>query len=307
MTAPPARGYHLMASLGANLGVVVLGGETAGPRLGGHVLLDLWAYRGSEGWRELARGKPHTSDGPATFDAESNRLIVLGARDVHYKLVAENWIYDPTRDSWLKKGPGNRPSLGNADYYMVYDSESDRGIMFTANGETWAYDLDRDTWTQKSPKSPPAARNWSAMTYDRGQDRVVLFGGTSPGTEVENAETWSYDYNTDRWRNMEPAKSPPARHYTAMTYDPTSRRSILFGGATGPQEALLCDTWSYDLATNTWTQLSASTSPSARGWHAMAFDASTGKIVLFGGGADRGHFQNDTWLFDPGTTTWSRG
>ncbi len=38
----------------------------------------------------------------------------------------------------------------------------------------------------------------------------------------------------------------------------------------------------------------------------MAFDEAIGRIVLFGGGADRNHFLNDTWLFDPSSNTWSR-
>jgi len=294
-----------MFSLGSNGGVVALGGETAGPLLGGRGLLDLWRYRSASGWVQLASETARTSDGPAVFDVGSNRLIILGVPDPTSQLEPQNWVYDPSTNRLARKDAGGRPTLGTRDLTMVYDAESDRAILFTVDAETWAYDFDRDAWTKKTLKSHPTARAWSAMAYDQGLDRVVLFGGDADG---DLGDTWTYDVNTDTWKQMSPAKSPPARHYSSMAYDPTSHRTVLFGGAPGGQklEKPLCDTWAYDLAKNTWTQLSPAASPSARGWHAMAFDAAIGKIVLFGGGADRGHFQNDTWLFDSSSNTWSR-
>ena len=65
------------------------------------------------------------------------------------------------------------------------------------------------------------------------------------------------------------------------------------------------DTWTYDYDTNTWTELTLQPAPSARGWHAMAYDAPSGMIVLFGGGVDRDHPPADTWLFGPARRVWS--
>ena len=92
-----------------------------------------------------------------------------------------------------------------------------------------------------------------------------------------------------------------------MAYDPTSDRIVLFGGAAGPQdrETPFADTWTYDYETNTWTELTLQPAPSARGWHAMAYDAPSGMIVLFGGGVDRDHPLADTWVFDPARRVWS--
>ena len=92
-----------------------------------------------------------------------------------------------------------------------------------------------------------------------------------------------------------------------MAYDPTSDRIVLFGGAAGPQdqETPFADTWTYDYDTNTWAELAPQPAPSARGWHAMAYDASSRAIVLFGGGADRDHPLADTWVIDPVRRVWS--
>jgi hypothetical protein len=91
-----------------------------------------------------------------------------------------------------------------------------------------------------------------------------------------------------------------------MAYDPGTDRMILFGGVTGGQEEPLADTWAYDYDTNTWTELSPAMSPSARGWHALAYDPEAGAIVLFGGGRTRDEATAETWLYDPATGAWAK-
>ena len=54
------------------------------------------------------------------------------------------------------------------------------------------------------------------------------------------------------------------------------------------------------LMTDTWTQRSPATSPSARIFSAMAYDAARGETVLFGGGGTLG----DTWTWNG--TTWTQ-
>src|SRR5262249_34331873 len=63
-----------------------------------------------------------------------------------------------------------------------------------------------------------------------------------------------------------------------MVYDPTRKRTILFGGSTGGDE-----TWEY--SGGKWTQIVLVTNPPARQFHAMAFDPSRNRAVVYGGGA----------------------
>ncbi len=56
--------------------------------------------------------------------------------------------------------------------------------------------------------------------------------------------------------------------------------------------------------TPTWTQLDPATSPSARSGAAMAYDAGTGQLVLFGGSTSSSSFVNDTWTWNG--TTWTQ-
>jgi N-acetylneuraminic acid mutarotase len=110
---------------------------------------------------------------------------------------------------------------------------------------------------------------------------------------------------TGTWTNLNPTgATPPARASHAMVYDSTDSKVILFGGW---ETADFSDTWAYDPAANTWTDLSPPGDvPPARHDHAMAYDAGSGKVILFGGtAASTAQELNDTWAYDPTTNTWS--
>src|SRR5579859_3655059 len=53
-----------------------------------------------------------------------------------------------------------------------------------------------------------------------------------------------------------------------------------------------------------WTEQAPATSPSARNSAAMAYDAATGNVVLFGGEGKSGNVLDGTWAWDG--TTWTR-
>lgn len=99
---------------------------------------------------------------------------------------------------------------------------------------------------------------------------------------------------------------PAPRGYHQMTYDVESDRVILFGGlVAGGVE--INDTWSYDVSTNTWTQMAPVQSP-APGDKAFAYDTQSDRAILFlnplknlrptGG-------PSETWAYDFNTDTWT--
>ncbi len=68
---------------------------------------------------------------------------------------------------------------------------------------------------------------------------------------------------------------------------------------------VLNDTWAYDPAANTWTDLKPSGAlPSARFVPAMAYDPKTDRVIVFGGRSADVRF-NDTWAYDPTSDTWT--
>jgi hypothetical protein len=165
-------------------------------------------------------------------------------------------------------------------------------------------------WVLQTPGTSPPARYGAVMAYDAARSQTVLFGGlistAIPGRFNDTNDTWVWDGTN--WTQA--ASGPSGRAWSAMAYDAAHGQIVLFGGirnvffGTGGFE--LNDTWVWD-GTN-WTQKSPATSPSTRSGSAMAYDATHGQIVLFGGfhrtSATVASYLNDTWVWDG--TNWTQ-
>ena len=115
----------------------------------------------------------------------------------------------------------------------------------------------RGTWTALNPSGPePPPRACAAMAYDEVTQRLIVFSG---GDETKNFDdTWAYDPVADTWTELRPSGTLPVRRmYASMTYDPITRRLIMFGGVDAETGACLNDTWAYDPVANSWTELEA--------------------------------------------------
>lgn len=139
-------------------------------------------------------------------------------------------------------------------------------------------------------------------------DKMYVFGGRdgNAGTAVRNA---LYEFDGAAWtlKTAEGAAgSPPARGGACVAWDRARSKLVVFGGDTGgTTPALLGDTWEWDPTTNAWTDVTPNPSPSPRRWAAMAYDPSSGGMLLFGGDTQITPTTptNDTWLFFGGAWT----
>ena len=98
-------------------------------------------------------------------------------------------------------------------------------------------------------------------------------------------------FSVPDWVELSPNNPPPARSSLAMTYDPVSGKTIVFGGFNGT--GYLNDTWSFD--GTTWTQIATQSVPPARAAAQMTYDSVAHKVVLFGG-YNGTNYLGDTWL-----------
>jgi hypothetical protein len=103
------------------------------------------------------------------------------------------------------------------------------------------------------------------------------------------------------WKQLFPKKSPSARAFSAMAYDPVSKKVVVVGGYDG--NTYSNETWTFD--GTVWTRQKTSVAPSGRAGASMAFDRKTRKLVFFGG-FDGRHYLGDTWLWDGATLTWKQ-
>jgi N-acetylneuraminic acid mutarotase len=257
-------------------------------------------------------------------DTSSGRLILFGGGGPSSGLN-DMWAYDPVANTWTELKPSGTVPPGRCDYAAAYDPVAQRLILFGGfdgpatyvNGEqvnddpaadTWAYDPAANSWTELKPTgTQPSARYSAVMAYDPSTERLILFGGCE---DVENGpvlnDTWAYDPAANTWTELKPTGTLPSlRGNTPLVYDPSTQRLILFGGY-GPDRSLN-DTWAYDTAANSWTELKPSgTLPPGRSGPAMVYDPSTRRMIVFGGNTYPGaKWLNDTWAYDPVANTWT--
>ena len=105
------------------------------------------------------------------------------------------------------------------------------------------------------------------------------------------------------WIEPSLASLPAARGDAGMAYDAATHSTVLFGGGNGnilKPTIVYGDTWIWR---NGWFQRSPAASPAARGGPGMAYDPTTGTVVLFGGYNIDLTYLNDTWTWDG--VTWT--
>ena len=90
-----------------------------------------------------------------------------------------------------------------------------------------------------------------------------LFGGGSTATVYGDTWVWS----GTQWLELHPSTSPPRRGGSSLSYDPISKRMILYGGGTDfyaqGVDPSSDDTWAWDGAV--WTHLLPAHSPTKAG------------------------------------------
>ncbi|MFZ4431216.1 MAG: Kelch repeat-containing protein, partial [Phycisphaerales bacterium] len=148
--------------------------------------------------------------------------------------------------------------------------------------------------------SGPSGRAHAAMAYQVHHATTVLFGGIQSNNIVLD-DTWLW--NGTSWSEVPGVgPRPAARAAHRLVYDSTRGVCVLFGGEVpgGGLGEHLADTWEWD-----GTQWGAKPlqGPEGRSLHAMAFDASRGRVVLHGGARGLAYF-GDTWEYDG--VAWSR-
>ena len=253
------------------------------------------------------------SEHATAYDTANGVVVLFGGWNSANETFNDTWTFDSTLDTWTDAAPAGTLPAARAQHQMVYDPINGKVIMFggilQSDGDqlndTWAYDTAGMTWTELNPTGTvPPNRSSFAMVYDDAEQKVILFGGWSKDTSTHLNDIWIYDYVANTWTAVtSTGEAPPARGGHSMAYDPVEDKVVLFGGT--DSNTYFDDTWVFDFATSTWTQVTAALEiPNARAGHRMAYDPSSANVVLFGGWDGTAYF-NDTWTFNVATSTWT--
>ena len=308
---PVPRMGHAMAYDSARGRVVMFGGS--GNATG--YLVETWEWDGNRWFRRTPLTSPPARLHPAmAYDSDRGRVVLFGGT---YEGTAYDDTWEWDGNTWIEREPPTSPPP-RQEHAMVYDSV--RGCVVLFGGATYSstgllqdtWEWGGSTWTQRTPSASPRGSYGHAMAFDSARGRVVLFGGwvVKPDGSPEryhhepDGETWEWDGTN--WIQRLPGTRPSARHDHAMAFDSARGRILLVGGNPssigGNYDSVLDDTWEWD--GSMWVERSPATRPGPRADHAMAFDSSRWRAVLFGGRTELLRFPGETWEFGLSQRVW---
>jgi N-acetylneuraminic acid mutarotase len=154
---------------------------------------------------------------------------------------------------------------------------------------------------------PPATARPTASIATAGASASP--GVTSSPTPTTPAGSPSPAGLKVTWRRITPSGVLPAsRQGHTWTVDPDMGVAYLFGGLAttdgNSPGSTLGDLWAYDLGADTWTRvLVTGPAPSPRSGHVAAWIDGFGLVVIGGRDAE-GSPLDDSWRFDPSTSSW---
>jgi hypothetical protein len=248
-------------------------------------------------------------DAPVAYDSVGRELFVFGGLDASGDRN-DLWRYSVDNQQWIQLDPSGQAPNPRHGHTVTFDPVRRRIIVMAGQGagffgDAWAYDIQTNSWTQLGGNtSGPNPRYGLSAIYDPKRDRMVISHGFTSDGRFD--DTWALDLRSNSWTDISPSGTRPLRrclHHAV--YLPQSDQMLLYGGcSSGYGPCPQGDLWSFNLATNEWTQLVTAVSPAARQRYGMVFDDRRNRMVLFGGLG--GPPFNDTWEYDPTSVAWTQ-
>jgi Galactose oxidase, central domain len=189
---------------------------------------------------------------------------------------------------------------------IVVDGERHRLVLFAGTSgpyfdDLWELPLDGGTWARLP--GAPISRGGHAMAIDRARDELWLFGGTRPGSDLD--DLWRFDLTADFWEHVTPgcpAGCPTPRSGATLVRDTRGDRMLLYGGWESSTDTYRRETWALtDLGgAPVWTEVVPDgESPQGRFFHVAGYDAEAQRMVIFGGGASGSAYRDAFGLSVP--------
>ena len=307
---PPSRANASAAWDAADGEYLLFGGESSSKV----VLGDTWAFKAGS-WIQVNT----TPSPPARFGAglaydPLGPYVVLFGGNNSTGTINDTWAFHVGK--WTRLTPSN-PPRGRSFPAMQYDPAAGEVIMFGGyiqnnqqSRATWGFDGNWSPPWAGGPGAPPA-RVGGSMVYDAAPPtQLLMFGGWDPETphRILLNDTWVFNWSgppitgSGNWMNFSKIAAPPARYDSAVVFDSSEQKVVLFGGVnvTG---VVLRDVWLWN--SSHWAQASFPTLPSGRFGAAVAPSPDPGAfpnttsvpILLFSGSTGNGILANDDWYF----------
>ena len=233
--APGARSGLILVSDPRDNRVLLYGGQNRASQFD-----DTWEWRGGR-WSRIATSGPgarHMTAG--AFDPTRNQLVLFGGYSVEGKaMLSDTWMFDGS--AWTRRAESGPPA--RAGHTMGFDPGLGRVILMggaDAQGrhfsDSWSWDGHR--WTSLGA-GPAITPNTQMVPIPGGG--MATFGGWDGNRPSGAVFLW----NGTRWESREQPGGPSPRMETAIAFDPSRGKVVLFGGSDA-NGSKLGDLWEYD-------------------------------------------------------------
>lgn len=216
--------------------------------------------------------------------------------------TGETWLWDGLE--WV---PAGQVLPGRADRQTIaFDAARQRVVLvryLPAAPSPGVWEWNGSTWTDVTPFWPQPGYA-AQLVYDERLAQCVLFGGrVRPANPLSPPKLGLdlYAWNGFSWSLHTPRQFPDPTWLHAMAYDAARAEVVVFGGRERSTFEVLNETWAFD--GTRWRWRDPRTTPSPRFRAAMAYDATRGRILMFGGDNGVTAF-DETWTWDG--TDWTR-
>lgn len=270
-------------------------------------------------WTNLtsATSPAWTYNAAMTFDNASRSVLLFGVNASGGSLGDGTWQFSGGQWTDLSSAVGTPPPY-QAGERMAYDAPDGYVLMFGCStvtsgncNDTW--DFSGGTWHQVDALNPPPASDVMgtsgqagplSLAYDAKDSYVVLTNGF---------DTWSY--RSGVWSPFCRVPSNcsagfiPGPNLTGTAVYDAHDGYVLFVGVDYRNGSIVGGgSWTWKFSGGQWTNLSAvsGTPPSPRVSPMLAYDSTTGSVLLFGGARCAAlacgglTCLNDTWTFQGG-------
>ncbi|MGA1822538.1 MAG: hypothetical protein ACMUIG_08420 [Thermoplasmatota archaeon] len=240
-----------------------------------------------------------------------NELVIFNWRGGQSSGSMEVYSYFPDTTTWIKRTTsGDIPNYQN--YYRAFASndEADTAFFFGGyDGNNYRDDFhvffySNMTWVQYDLPDAPSDRLQSSMVYDTTRDSIWVFGGRLPGWAGRTNEIYQFNF-ADGWTQHSDDDGMGGRDEALMTIDTSdSTIYIALGQYQTNPERFFNDLWSYDIGSDSWTQIDNDLGIPIESGSLFYPVNSTHLIMSMGFYESRDFEHNRTYIVDTSDGSW---